>query len=48
MVTKNHLSYSPSLADITDLVKALDLKLTEEEIKAIEDPYVPRKVFGHS
>lgn len=32
---------------IDDAVKALDLKLTDEEIKLLEEPYQPHKVLGH-
>lgn len=32
---------------IDDAVKALDLKLTDEEIKLLEEPYQPHRVLGH-
>jgi aryl-alcohol dehydrogenase-like predicted oxidoreductase len=33
---------------LTDAVAALSLKLTEDEIKTLEAPYVPHAVVGHS
>ncbi|KAA1476209.1 Aldo/keto reductase [Dentipellis sp. KUC8613] len=36
-----------SIAKLHDTVKALDIKLTEEEIKYLEEPYQPRTIFGH-
>jgi len=36
-----------SLKNLEDLIGAVDVKLTPEEIKYLEEPYVPRKVFGH-
>lgn len=35
-----------SLEKLRDSVGAIQLKLTEEEIKSIEEPYQPRPVFG--
>lgn len=29
------------------LIGALDVKLTDEEVKLLEEPYQPQKVFGH-
>jgi hypothetical protein len=29
-----------------DAIKAVSIKLTEEEIKYLEEPYVPHKVVG--
>lgn len=37
---------STKLENIEDLVAAVNVKLSEEEIKEIEDPYVPRAVSG--
>jgi len=37
-----------SLDKLNDLIGALDLKLTEEEIKSIDEPYQPRGVLGHN
>lgn len=39
---------STKLESIAELVKATHMKLTEEEIKSISAPYVPRGVKGHS
>ncbi|KAK7018253.1 Aldo-ket-red domain-containing protein [Favolaschia claudopus] len=36
-----------SLANLTDIIGAIDVKLTEEEIKSLEEPYTPLPVFGH-
>ncbi|TFY76831.1 hypothetical protein EWM64_g7179 [Hericium alpestre] len=36
-----------SLEKLHDLVGALDVKLSEEEVKYLEEPYAPRSVFGH-
>lgn len=33
---------------IVDTVAALSVKLSEDEIKFLEEPYAPKKVFGHS
>jgi aryl-alcohol dehydrogenase (NADP+) len=32
---------------IDDAVKALDVKLTDAELKALEEPYLPHRVLGH-
>ncbi|KAI0365126.1 Aldo/keto reductase [Pilatotrama ljubarskyi] len=37
-----------SLANLEDLLGALDVKLTEEEIKYLEEPYQPLPIIGHS
>jgi len=34
--------------DNTRSADALDLKLTEEEIKHLEEPYMPTPVIGHT
>ncbi|KAJ7283359.1 Aldo/keto reductase [Mycena rebaudengoi] len=36
-----------SLANLADIVGALDVKLTEEEIKYLDEPYRPQAVHGH-
>ncbi|KAK7047649.1 hypothetical protein VNI00_006417 [Paramarasmius palmivorus] len=36
-----------SIKNLMDLIGALDVKLTEEEIKYLEELYVPQPVFGH-
>ena len=33
---------------LEDAVKALDLKLTDEELRALAEPYRPHPVLGHS
>jgi aryl-alcohol dehydrogenase-like predicted oxidoreductase len=33
---------------IKDMVAAVNLELTEEEKKQLEEPYVPRPIAGHS
>ncbi|KAK2467733.1 hypothetical protein APHAL10511_000028 [Amanita phalloides] len=37
-----------SLANLTDIIKSVHLKLTEEEVKYLEEPYRPRNVIGHA
>ncbi|CAL1699163.1 unnamed protein product [Somion occarium] len=36
-----------SLQNMEDLINGLDVKLTEEEVKHLEEPYKPLAVFGH-
>jgi len=36
------------LENLHDIIGAIDVKLTEEEIKYLEESYVPLKVLGHS
>jgi len=36
-----------SLKNLHDLIEGVHVKLTEEEIKYLEEPYVPQAVFGH-
>jgi 1-deoxyxylulose-5-phosphate synthase len=36
-----------SLNHLEEAVQALKLRLTSEEVKILEEPYVPRTVFGH-
>ncbi|KAI0321428.1 aryl-alcohol dehydrogenase [Amylostereum chailletii] len=37
-----------SLEKLAELLGAVDVELTEEEKKAMEEPYVPRTIFGHA
>jgi len=37
-----------SLKNLEELLAAVDIKLTAEEIKELEEPYQPQAVFGHS
>jgi aryl-alcohol dehydrogenase-like predicted oxidoreductase len=37
-----------SLANLKDLLGAVHIKLSEEEIKSLEEPYVPQGVLGHT
>lgn len=37
-----------SLANLTELLGAVDLKLTDEETKELEDSYIPQGTFGHA
>src|SRR6185312_10034578 len=39
---------SSKVEHLEENFKALDLKLTDEEIKALEAPYQPHPVLGHS
>lgn len=36
-----------SLDKLKDLIDAVDIKLSEEEIKYLEEPYKPMAVIGH-
>ncbi|EIN13214.1 Aldo/keto reductase [Punctularia strigosozonata HHB-11173 SS5] len=36
-----------SLDNLKDLIAAVEIKLTDEEMKYLEEPYTPRPVFGH-
>ncbi|KAF8959317.1 hypothetical protein BDZ97DRAFT_1838419 [Flammula alnicola] len=36
-----------SLDNLTDLFGAVNVRLTEEEIKELEAPYLARAAFGH-
>jgi len=52
-VMKNPVVASPivgisSLRSLDDAIKGAAMKLTEEEIKEIESPYVPKSVQGHT
>ncbi|KAJ7261766.1 Aldo/keto reductase [Mycena haematopus] len=38
---------STSLANLTDAIAAVHIKLTEDEIKSLEEPYLPSAVLGH-
>lgn len=35
------------LENLTEIIGALDIKLTDEDIKYLEEPYKPTAVFGH-
>uniref|UniRef100_A0A8H7XNR5 NADP-dependent oxidoreductase domain-containing protein n=1 Tax=Psilocybe cubensis TaxID=181762 RepID=A0A8H7XNR5_PSICU len=36
-----------SLKNLEEIIAAVDVKLTEEDIKYLEEPYVPQEIFGH-
>ncbi|KAJ7703779.1 NADP-dependent oxidoreductase domain-containing protein [Mycena olivaceomarginata] len=36
-----------SLTNLTDIIGAVNVKLTEEERKYLEEPYEPQAIFGH-
>ncbi|EMD34213.1 hypothetical protein CERSUDRAFT_140571 [Gelatoporia subvermispora B] len=36
-----------SLANLQDIIKGADVKLTEEEVKYLEEPYQPQRITGH-
>jgi len=36
-----------SLEKLHDTIKSVHVKLTEEEVKYLEEPYMPRNVVGH-
>jgi len=33
---------------IKEMVEAVHIELTEEEIKQLEEPYIPRTILGHT
>ncbi|QRW27628.1 aldo/keto reductase family protein [Rhizoctonia solani] len=37
-----------NLKNLHDTIDAIDVKLTEEEIRQLEEPYVPRAIIGHA
>lgn len=37
-----------TLERVDDTINALSLKLSDEDIKYLEEPYIPRAVFGHA
>ncbi|KAJ7741514.1 NADP-dependent oxidoreductase domain-containing protein [Mycena maculata] len=39
---------STSLENLRELIAAVDIKLTEEEIKYLEEPYKPTNIIGHT
>jgi len=39
---------STNTANLKDLLGAIDVKLNEEEIKYLEEPYKPLPIFGHA
>ncbi|KAJ7112510.1 Aldo keto reductase [Mycena epipterygia] len=36
-----------SLDNLADIIGAIDVRLTEDEIKCLEEPYQPMPIFGH-
>ncbi|KAJ7046898.1 aryl-alcohol dehydrogenase [Mycena alexandri] len=39
---------STSLANLTELLAAVDIQLTQDEIKYLEEPYKPTSIIGHT
>ncbi|KZV73364.1 Aldo/keto reductase [Peniophora sp. CONT] len=37
-----------SLKNLEELIGSVNIKLSEEDVKALEEPYQPRSVFGHA
>ncbi|EIN04987.1 aryl-alcohol dehydrogenase [Punctularia strigosozonata HHB-11173 SS5] len=37
-----------SVQNLEELIAAVDIKLTEDEIKYLEEPYTPRAIIGHA
>jgi aryl-alcohol dehydrogenase-like predicted oxidoreductase len=37
-----------SLDKLKDLIDAVDIKLSEEEVKYLEEPYKPTAIIGHT
>jgi len=38
---------STKLENLKEMIEALDIELTEEEVKYLEEPYLPNRVVGH-
>lgn len=38
---------STSLKNIEDIIGAINVQLTEDEIKMLEEPYIPQSIIGH-
>jgi aryl-alcohol dehydrogenase-like predicted oxidoreductase len=36
-----------SVERMQDVVAAVNLELSEDEIKELEEPYIPKPIFGH-
>ncbi|KAA1467729.1 Aldo/keto reductase [Dentipellis sp. KUC8613] len=51
-LAKEHVSApvvgASSLENLQGLIDAVDVKLTDEEVKYLEEPYTPIKIMGHS
>jgi len=37
-----------TLENLYELIDALDIQLSEEEMKSLEEPYLPRAIVGHA
>jgi len=37
-----------TLENLYELIEAIDIKLSDEEMRYLEEPYVPRDIVGHS
>lgn len=37
-----------SLKNLEELIASVNIKLSEEDVKALEEPYQPRGIFGHA
>lgn len=37
-----------SLENLSELVSVVDIKMSEEEMKYLEEPYQPRSIIGHN
>jgi 1-deoxyxylulose-5-phosphate synthase len=42
-----HIIGAPKITHLEDAVGALSVKLTQEEVAYLEEPYVPQRIVGH-
>jgi aryl-alcohol dehydrogenase-like predicted oxidoreductase len=47
MIGERNITYGSPLKVLIKTVAALDVELTEEEAKHLEEPYLPNAVIGH-
>ena len=47
MIGERKVARGLSLRVLIRIVEALDIELTEEEVKQLEEPYLPNAIMGH-
>jgi predicted oxidoreductase len=47
MIGERHVARGSSFRVLIGTAEALDIELTEEEVKHLEEPYLPNAVVGH-
>jgi aryl-alcohol dehydrogenase-like predicted oxidoreductase len=47
MIGERDVALGLSLKALIGIVEALDIELTEEEVKQLEEPYLPNAIMGH-